>query len=292
MADGVVSGSDRTGVADAGGGHMDSGVGSRRRLGRIIPPNQPAVWLPIDDALITGPEHFLRNPKRLLSPALIENLTAVLGFGGILSACQEELAGIPFIMNLSGSTMRGEHTRKVDIARVTDAVRVGADAVAYHINVTSPFEEDMLHRLGILVSEANALGMPVVAIAYPRGRAVGGEDDNYIDLRTRREDEFAGLVRHCARIAVELGVSAVKTIFTGSADSFSTVVDASCGIPVLIAGEEFTSKEEAIWKARAAVRAGAAGVAFGRQIFQRDDPKPFVVDLKLAVTEEWQRTRY
>jgi DhnA family fructose-bisphosphate aldolase class Ia len=123
-------------------------------------------------------------------------------------------------------------------------------------------------------------------MAYPRTRRPDGSDDNYLDLRRDDQAAFAELVQHCVRIAVELGASVVKTIYTGSADSFATVIPAALGVPVLIAGERLMVDDgEAIAKAQAAIRAGAAGVAFGRQIFERIEPAPFIRKLRSALDD-------
>src|SRR5262249_21372842 len=146
----------------------------------------------------------------------------------------------------------------------------------------SPFEADGIRELARLAGKADDLGLPLVAIAYPRGRDADGEDDNYLTLRERDEEAFARLVVHCVRLAVELGASAVKTVYTGSAQSFATVVSAAMGLPVVIAGGPLVEEGEAIAKAQAAIRAGAAGVAYGRQVFERNQPGPFVQKLRAS----------
>ncbi|GAA2714172.1 hypothetical protein Apa02nite_094660 [Actinoplanes palleronii] len=195
-------------------------------------------------------------------------------------------------MNLSASTTMMEHTRKVLVGSVRDAISGGADAVACHVNLTSPYETEQLEMLSRRVDEAQAYGLPVVAFAYPRGRQSDGTDQNYTTLRTQDPDKFAELVRHCVRVAVELGASIVKTVYTGSAETFGSVVDSAMGVPVLIAGEKLTDEEEAIVKAQTAVRAGAAGVAYGRQIFARPDPIPFLRKLRSALDDQWTGAGY
>ncbi|HEX5202817.1 hypothetical protein ACFQS1_20785 [Paractinoplanes rhizophilus] len=261
-------------------------VGSRRRLRRLVPGDRPALWLPLDDGLISGPEDHLRDVRTLLHCDVLEHVTAVLGFRGVLVAAHEALLDTPFVMNLSASTTMGEHTRKVPVGRVRDAISAGADAVACHVNMTSPYETEQLEMLGRRVDEAQEYGLPVVAFAYPRGRAEDGTDDNYIAMRSAEPEKFTALVRHCVRVAVELGASVVKTIYTGSEETFGSVVESAMGVPVLIAGEKLTDEGAAIEKARGAVKAGAAGVAYGRQIFARPDPLPFLRKLRSVLDDE------
>jgi DhnA family fructose-bisphosphate aldolase class Ia len=190
-------------------------------------------------------------------------------------------------MNLSASTIHHEHTRKILVGTVADAVRTGADAIACHVNLTSPYEAEEIEHLSRRVTEAEQFGIPVVAMVYPRTRREDGSDDNYATLRKEDPEKFTALVRHCVRIAMELGASAVKTIYTGTEGSFRTVVDSAMGVPILIAGEAFLEENEAIEKAQGAIRGGAAGVAFGRQIFARRTPAPFVSKLRSALDDAW-----
>lgn len=266
-------------------------MGRQRRLGRLVPAGRAAVWLPLDDGLISGPEDHLRDPRALLAPDVVGHITAVLGFRGTLTACRRQLDGLPVMMNLTAGTTLHDHTRKVAVGEVLDAVRAGVEGIVCHVNLTSPYEQEQLDILSRRISEAESYGLPVVAMAYPRTRRVDGSDENYLDLRQHEPDEFAVLVRHCVRIAVDLGASAVKTIFTGTVESFRTVVDSAMEVPVLIAGERLVDEAEAIEKAQLAVRAGAAGVAFGRQIFARPDPAPFVQKLRSALDDQWMESR-
>jgi len=261
-------------------------VGSRRRLRRLVPGDRPALWLPLDDGLISGPEDHLRDVRTLLNRDILDHVTAVLGFRGVLLAAQDRLIDTPVVMNLSASTTMADHTRKVPVGSVRDAISAGAEAIACHVNMTSPYEAEQLEMLSRRVDEAQSYGLPVVAFAYPRGRRPDGTDENYTELRARDPEKFAGLVRHCVRVAVELGASVVKTIYTGSEQTFRGVVESAIGIPVLIAGERLADEEEAIDKARCAVHAGAAGVAYGRQIFARPDPLPFLHKLRGVLDDE------
>ncbi|GAB7044240.1 MULTISPECIES: beta/alpha barrel domain-containing protein [Catenuloplanes] len=259
--------------------------GLHRRMHRLLPPGRAALWLPLDDGLISGPEHHLRDVRTLLTPDVVGHLTAVLGFRGALAAAADRLIDTPVVMNLSASTTRHEHTRKMPVGTVADAVRAGADAIACHVNVTSPFEDEGLDQLSRRITEADLLGVPVVAMIYPRARHPDGTDDNHLRLRQEDPERFAALVRHCARIAMELGANAIKTIYTGTPETFRTVVESAMGVPVLIAGEALVDPNEALERARGAVKAGASGVAFGRQIFERDDAGPFVTRLRAALDD-------
>lgn len=164
------------------------------------------------------------------------------------------------------------------------AARAGADAVAVHFNLGAPTENAMLERLGRSVEAADRLGLPVVAISYPRGlNPTSLRDDNHEALRDEDPEAFAKLVRHAVRVAVEIGVSAVKTVYTEDEETFASVVDAALGAPIIMAGGPVTSDDDARRRAAGAIRAGAAGVAFGRQVFLNNEPRAFLGDLRTTV---------
>lgn len=259
---------------------MDRSDGHFRAMARLLPATGPALWHPVDDALIAGPEGLLRNPRDLFVPDVVSRLDAVLGFEGTLSRCRDLLVHTPLVVNLTASTLTGDHTRKVSVMSIADALRLGATGVACHLNFGAPGENEMIQRLGSVVAEARRFGMPVVAITYPRGVREDGSDENHFGLRSADPDAFASKVGHAVRVAAELGASVIKTVYTGTAESFRRVVDGACGVPVLIAGEEYDGTEEALFRAETAVLAGARGVAFGRQIFERKDPATFLYDLR------------
>lgn len=266
---------------------MDRSDGHFRAMTRLLPADAPAVWHPVDDALISGPEGLLRDPGELFTDELVKQVDAVLGFEGTLSRCRDKLAHTPLVVNLTASTSLTDHTRKVQIMSVADALRLGATAVAGHLNFTAPTEAEMIRGFVGIVAEARRFGVPVVALAYPRGVRDDGSDENYFDLREKDPAAYGRMVAHTVRAAVELGASVVKTIYTGTAESFHVVVDGACGVPVLVAGEQFAPTEQVLARAEAAVQVGARGVAFGRQIFGRKDPGTFVSELRQRLADAY-----
>ena len=78
------------------------------------------------------------------------------------------------------------------------------------------------------------------------------------------------------RIASELGADAVKTDYSGDPSSMRAVVE-GCYIPILVlGGSRHGSDEDALEVVRGATLAGAAGVIFGRNVFQAADMQSFL----------------
>src|SRR5205823_12459384 len=118
--------------------------------------------------------------------------------------------------------------------------------------------------------ESSRFGMPLLAIMYPR-REANGRDDNFEELRSSNPTDYAKLVSHSVRVGVELGADIIKTQYTGSNDTFRTVVESACGIPIFIAGGPLVETSVALRRAADAVSAGASGISFGRNVFNRAD---------------------
>jgi class I fructose-bisphosphate aldolase/fructose-bisphosphate aldolase/2-amino-3,7-dideoxy-D-threo-hept-6-ulosonate synthase len=79
---------------------------------------------------------------------------------------------------------------------------------------------------------------------------------------------------HGSRIAAELGADAVKVFYV---DNFERVVNC-CPVPVILAGGPKDRDIGAV--ARHAVECGARGFAFGRNIFQAEDPLAVIRSLR------------
>ena len=149
---------------------------------------------------------------------------------------------------------------KVEVCTVEEAVRLGADAVSAHFNIGSVEEDEMLESIGRLSEQCDSFGMPFLAMMYPRGPNI------------KNENEFES-VAHAARIGAELGADVVKTVYTGDPQSFRRVVQ-SCPVPLVVAGgPRMTTDMEVLELGEKSMKAGAAGLSFGRNVFQHDRPQ-------------------
>lgn len=85
---------------------------------------------------------------------------------------------------------------------------------------------------------------------------------------------------HGARIAAELGADVVKAFFV---EGFEKVVDC-CPVPIILAGGP---KDRDIFTvAKQALDAGARGFAFGRNLFQAEEPKQIIEKLGALLGRE------
>ena len=258
--------------------------GKRKRFNRLF-INGRTLIVPIDDSLIFGPIDGLENLSNTISSIVNSKPSGVLGYKGSYSLLSDISYGsqIPFIFNLSASTTTGKHTQKIKICTVKEALAMGADCVAVHINFTSEYENEMIYNLAEIVSEADQMGVPVLAIAYPRKEKNDNEDENYEVEKETDINLYTNRVCKCVRTSVELGADIIKTQYTGSIQSFQKVINSALGRPVIIAGGPLISIRKSYQLAKDAIEAGAAGISFGRNVFNSKNIEAYLAGLKEIV---------
>ncbi len=229
------------------------------RLSRIMRDGR-ILCVPMDHGLTDGPIRGIEDINLVASKVARGGATCIVLHKGMIKSLKE--AYLPVFLHLSGSTsLSSEPNRKVKVADVLEAVRLGADGISVHINVGGEISEPlMLMDLGEVAADSDEFGMPLLAMMYARGPNIGN----------RFDPKF---ISHVARIGAELGADIVKVPYTGDPDSFREVTR-GVSIPVIIAGGPKVENDLDVLKMVAgAIEAGAAGVAFGRNIFQHSNPE-------------------
>ncbi|MCL7453303.1 MAG: deoxyribose-phosphate aldolase [Anaerolineae bacterium] len=234
-------------------------MSSNRRLSRIFRPSGRALIVAMDHGLLDGPCPGLENPAETLAKIAAGGADAVLTSYGVARQFARQLAPLGLILRLDGgATSLGASGGPPSLLyRVEDALRLGADAVALNGFPGGAHESASLENIARVVGQAHPWGLPVMAEMVPGGF------DSPPEWRTLENIALA------VRVAAELGADLVKTPY---AAGFEPVIQA-CYVPVVILGGAKRGNERAMLAdIKAAVDAGAAGVAIGRNIFQADDP--------------------
>ncbi|SER56833.1 2-amino-3,7-dideoxy-D-threo-hept-6-ulosonate synthase [Natrinema salaciae] len=217
------------------------------------------VIVPMDHGITMGAVQGLKDIEATIDGVTSGGADAVLTQKGVAPRVHENKNGKGYIVHLNGSTTIGpDEQDKRMTGSVEEAIRVGADAVSFHINVGSDHEPGQISQLSEVTERAKRFGIPVLAMAYARGPGVDSED--------------AESLGHAVRLAEELGADIVKTGYSGDAESFQHVVE-STRLPVVIAGGSKGSDRETIEMVRGVMDAGGAGVSMGRSIFQHENPE-------------------
>lgn len=227
------------------------------------------VIVPMDHGVTVGPIPGLVNMQQIINQLLKGGANTILVHKGIAKHVEANNTGL--IVMLSGmSNLSPNLNAKVQVCSVQEAIRLGADAVSVHVNVGAQDEDKMLSNLGKVAEECDLFGMPLLAMMYPRGPKIQNE-------------HAPDVVAHAARIGAELGADIIKANFTGNIDTFKGVIE-SCPVPVVIAGgPKCKTSEEILQTTKDALTAGAAGLSFGRNVFQHEHPTLIVKALSAIV---------
>ncbi len=281
--------------------HLDElnlSPGKKARLYRLLyqsgPANGTLMILPIDQGLEHGPRDFFdapesQDPHSQFRIAVEGRFSAIACQIGLAEKYYPAYAGkIPLILKLNGKTEipSDESPLSPVIATVEDAVRLGADAVGYTLYVGSARQDEDFEQFRRIREDADRYGLPVVVWSYPRGSAIeakGGKDTIYA-------------VDYAARVAQELGADVIKlNVPKVDADKLAKapkayqrpwtadealeqVIRSAGNSLVIFAGGEKSEGGSALGKAEACMKAGATGLIFGRNVWQR----PFGEALEMA----------
>ena len=220
-----------------------------------------AVIVAVDHPLYSWPCRGLEDRDALLHSVVAAGADAVIVTYGTLRDHRAALGNaMPILkLDLTTLTLDGYGTTEYVAAwTVDDAVRCGAAAVLTYVQVGTPFELAALQLAGRTAAAADAAGIPYVCEIMPEG-----------------DDPLA--IAACCRSAAELGARVVKTSFPQPAAAIADAV--GCGIPVVLAGGDPRDPARSLADTSAAMTAGAAGVAFGRNAWGAPDPAGIVREL-------------
>lgn len=236
-------------------------LGKTIRLRRIFDHKSgKTVIIPMDHGISLGPVRGIADIKATIDRIAEGGASAIVIHKGLVPYAGDAVGSkLALIVHISASTsLSADKNYKRIVAGVSDVAALGADAVSIHCNIGGGREDDMVADFGEVADECCALGLPLLAMCYPRGPNVKNEFD-------------VEVVKHAARLAAELGADVVKTNYTGSVDTFREVVRGT-PIPVVIAGgPKAKSDLEFLAMVHDAMQAGAKGVSIGRNVFQHDD---------------------
>jgi len=186
--------------------------------------------------------------------------------------CKFTDSGIPFLLKCS-SFSPYQKTYDVLVSDVEEAIQLGADGVSVGVILGGKDQPEMLHNLGVISKQAEIYGIPLVAHIYSRGEFVKNE------LTVKN-------VSYAVRVAAELGVDIAKTHYTGSKETFKQVIDATPSEVVIAGGQIGNEIKDLFQMTKDAMDVGAFGIAYGRAVWQYQDPARMIKALKLIIHEE------
>jgi class I fructose-bisphosphate aldolase len=253
---------------------MDSRTGKRIRMGRLF--NQDSgrtLIVAYSHGVLMGPGPGIATLDEMKRTThSLARADGLMVAPGLLTPLEDAFVGRdrPALVmhldyqNASRSILPTSQGAAVEMAQIEDVVAAGADAcMTYlYIGYDDPEREKAeIARNARLARACDRWGL--LMMIEPRSARESAHPEDKKDP--------AVLALYC-RIAAEIGADLVKCIYPGSQEKIAQVI-AGCPAPVLVAGgAKAGDPEDAYRAAQAALDAGAAGLVYGRNIYQADDP--------------------
>jgi len=266
------------------------------RLQKLFETYGKTIILPYDQGLEHGPRDFFNarfaeNPMHIITIAKKGRFNAVaLHIGNARRFFHIMYGEMPLVLKINGKTGIPDDDEPLSplTASIDDALELSAIAVGYTLYVGSPRQDEDIEQFAQVREDAHRNGLPVIVWAYPRGRDInekGGKDSLYA-------------VEYAARTAAELGADMIKLNVPSLKrnpqipnpykdyevdlhNAVKRVVASACGVPVIFAGGGMVSDEDLLDKVKICFEAGASGLIFGRNIWQRPLEKALEITQKI-----------
>ncbi len=255
---------------------MDSRTGKEIRLGRILrPENNRSVTVAFSHGILLGPgKGFLTYDQMNQMMEVFQPADAIMLSPGMINSLSSHYVGRDrpgFILqadwqNVSRAREGVFPTTGVSAAMLTaeQAVAAGADAIMTYLWLggdNPQMEADEIARNAVFARQCEAVGLPIMIESRGLDNEVDGDGKINLDL-----------LKFHTRVAAELGADFIKTKYSGSVETFKEVTS-QCPVPILVAGgSRLKSVEAALQLVDDVISGGGAGVVFGRNIFQFDEP--------------------
>ncbi|MFC6988708.1 class I fructose-bisphosphate aldolase [Haloplanus sp. GCM10025708] len=243
-----------------------------------------ALIVAYDHGLEHGPADFepvpaTTDPSVVFDVATHDAVTALAVQKGVAEAYYPSYEDdVTLLAKLNGTSnlWMGEPDSSVNWS-VDYAAEVGADAVGFTVYSGSNHEVEMFEEFRRAQEKAREHDMGVVMWSYPRGQGL-------------KNDTSPDTIAYASRIGLELGADIAKIKYPGSPEAMEWAVQNAGDMKVVMSGGSKTSDEAFLSTVESAVDAGAAGLAVGRNVFQRENPTE-ILDALEAVIFEGATTR-
>lgn len=216
--------------------------------------------VPLDHSVADGP--ILAGPSidPLVGQLARNGVDAIVLHKGRLRSLEPGwFTRTSLIVHLSASTRHApDPDAKYLVTDVENAIRLGADAVSVHVNLGSADERRQIADFARVADACAQWSMPLLAMIYPRGPQIADPQD-------------PDLIAHAASLAGDLGADIVKVPRPRTITETEELVRCS-PVPVVTAGGPRGTTEDVLSGVSEVLRAGATGVAMGRNIFTTPDP--------------------
>lgn len=222
-----------------------------------------AVIVAIDHAMYSWPCKGLEDRGTLLRQVSAAGADAIIATYGTIRDFRADFGTAKPILKLDNTvvTLGTSYalTEYLLSWTIEDAQRLGVATVLTYIQLGAPFELEALRAAGRLAADCDKAGLTYLCEIMPV------ESERFPDAAAPEA------IAAACRAGHEIGAHAIKTTMPNPP---STMPDsAACGIPVILAGGAVAGDRVQLFKdVETAMQGGAAGVAFGRNVWAAADP--------------------
>jgi fructose-bisphosphate aldolase, class I len=254
---------------------MDSRTGKKIRMGRLFDQqSKRTIIVAYSHGVLLGPIDGLATREQLHDR--LSQLSAADGVmiaPGLITQLEDHFVGKekPSLVvhldwtNFSRKTLPYDQGAQVSLATMEQIAASGADAVMTYL-LMGPRDTDReaieIERNAKLARECERLGL--LLMIEPRGAFEREKPELKADL---------DVMKLYCRISAEIGADFIKIIWPGSIEACHALVE-NTPAPLLIAGgAKQDDPANALQLAKDVMASKAAGLVFGRNIYQSANPK-------------------
>ena len=261
---------------------MTSQVGKAMRMKRVIDGAGVSVICALDHGM-TSPTFLepLADIRTRTEEAVAGGANVIMMSKGMIRLAEPAFSpttSLALLLSASANP-QGERPEIVQIAEVEEALVLGADAVVLFTALGGDTEGGMIEILAGVGRECAHLGMPFIAEAeFPT---------TYASVEELAAQYGFDYLRRNVRLCAELGADIVKTNWPGDQEQFAQLVEATNGVPVVLAGGSRLEDAELLRRMEQAVAVGAVGCSVGRNIFMHRSPEAITRALSRVIRDRW-----
>ena len=239
-----------------------------------------SLILAYDHGLEHGPVDFEPNPdtadpERIFELATHEAVTSLAVQKGLAEAyypAYEDEVNLLLKLNGTSNLWMGEPDSAVNCSVDYAVEEVGADALGFTLYGGSNNEIEMAEEFRKAQENARKHDVPMIMWSYPRGQG----------LKNDRDPET---IAYAARQALELGADVAKVKYPGSPENMEWAVDAAGKVKVVMSGGSKTDDYAFLKQVEGCMEAGGKGLAVGRNVWQRENPREILDALEAVIYE-------
>jgi class I fructose-bisphosphate aldolase len=237
--------------------------------------------LAYDHGLEHGPVDFENvpesaDPERVFEVATHDAVTTLAVQKGVAEAyypSYDDEVNLLAKLNGTSNLWMGEPDSAVNCSVEYAAEELDADALGFTLYGGSNHEIEMAEEFREAQEAAREYDLPMVMWAYPRGQGL-------------KNDTKPDTIAYAARQALELGADVAKVKYPGSKAAMEQAVRMAGPTEVVMSGGSKTSDRDFLESVKAVIDAGGAGLAVGRNVFQRENPRHILDALEQVIYEE------